>query len=34
MVGIPFIIYASRKPSWKDPTAEIVPFHWEQKGVN
>lgn len=31
MVGIPFIIYASRKPSWKDPNTEIAPFHWEEQ---
>ena len=31
MVVIPFIIYAMRKPSWRDPNAEFAPFHWEQK---
>ena len=31
MVIIPFIIYAMRKPSWKDPNAEFAPFHWEEK---
>lgn len=25
----PFIIYAMRKPEWKDPKADIEPFHWE-----
>lgn len=29
-VAIPLIIYAVRKSSWKDPNAEIAPFHWEQ----
>lgn len=29
VVIIPFIIYAMRKPSWKDPKADIEPFHWE-----
>ena len=31
VVGIPFIIYAMRKPSWRDPqaAAEFAPFHWE-----
>jgi len=29
-VAIPLIIYAARKPSWKDPKAEIAPFHWEE----
>lgn len=31
MVVIPYIIYALRKPSWRDPSAEFAPFHWEQK---
>jgi phosphotransferase system glucose/maltose/N-acetylglucosamine-specific IIC component len=31
MVVIPFIIYAMRKPSWRDPNAEFAPFHWEKK---
>lgn len=26
VVAAPFIIYAMRKPSWKDPNAEIEPF--------
>ena len=30
MVIIPFIIYAMRKPSWKDPESEFTPFHWEE----
>lgn len=30
VVATPFIIYALRKPSWKDPNAEIAPFHWEE----
>ena len=31
VVAAPFIIYASRKPSWQDPEAakEFQPFHWE-----
>ena len=29
MVIIPLVIYAMRKPSWKDPNAEFAPFHWE-----
>lgn len=29
MVIIPFIIYALRKPSWRDPSADFAPFHWE-----
>lgn len=33
VVGTPFIIYALRKPSWKDPNAEIAPFHWEEAPV-
>jgi phosphotransferase system glucose/maltose/N-acetylglucosamine-specific IIC component len=31
MVVIPFIIYAMRKPSWRDPSAEFAPFHDESK---
>ena len=31
MVVIPFIIYAMRKPSWRDPNAEFAPFHWDHK---
>lgn len=30
MVVIPFIIFALRKPSWRDPSAEFAPFHWEK----
>lgn len=29
VVIAPFIIYAMRKPAWKDPNAQIEPFHWE-----
>jgi putative glutamate/gamma-aminobutyrate antiporter len=29
-VAVPFIIYALRKPSWKDSESEIQPFHWEK----
>lgn len=29
VVIAPFIIYASRKPSWTDPHTEFEPFHWE-----
>ena len=31
MVAAPFIIYAKRKPSWRDPDTEFAPFHWETK---
>ncbi|MFI3266910.1 MAG: amino acid permease [Rikenellaceae bacterium] len=31
VVIIPFIIYASRKPSWKDPEAQIEPFEFQTK---
>lgn len=30
MVVIPYMIYAMRKPSWRDPNAEFAPFHWEK----
>ena len=35
VVGAPFLIYAARKPSWKDPeaAADFAPFHWEQQPV-
>ena len=29
VVVIPLIIYALRKPSWKDPSTNFEPFHWE-----
>lgn len=29
-VAIPFIIYSLRKPSWKDESGDIQPFHWEK----
>lgn len=31
MVVIPYIIYANRKPSWKDPATDFAPFHNERK---
>ncbi|MBR5849508.1 MAG: amino acid permease [Alistipes sp.] len=33
VVGAPLVIYANRKPSWRDPEAakEFAPFHWEKK---
>lgn len=30
MIVIPLIIYAKRKPSWRDPDSEFAPFHWEK----
>lgn len=30
VVVAPFIIYAARKPSWRDPEARFEPFHWEE----
>ena len=29
VVAAPFIIYASRKPSWVDKDTQFEPFHWE-----
>lgn len=31
VVAAPFVIYALRKPSWRDPqaAADFAPFHWE-----
>lgn len=34
VVVTPFIIYALRKPSWKDPNADIEPFHWEEQNAD
>ena len=31
MVVIPLVIYAMRKPSWRDPKAEFAPFSNESK---
>uniref|UniRef100_UPI00345D4CA6 putative glutamine/gamma-aminobutyrate antiporter GadC n=1 Tax=uncultured Dysgonomonas sp. TaxID=206096 RepID=UPI00345D4CA6 len=31
VVVAPFIIYAYRKASWKDPNTDIEPFHWEEQ---
>ena len=31
VVVAPFVIYACRKDSWKDPNASIEPFHWEEQ---
>ncbi len=31
MVVIPYIIYALKKPSWRDPSSEFAPFHWEKE---
>jgi hypothetical protein len=35
-VGIPFIIYAMRKPSWNQlkDDEQFEPFHWEEKKLN
>ena len=30
VVVIPLIIYALRKPSWKDASTNFEPFHWEE----
>lgn len=31
VVIAPFIIYASKKPSWVDPNSVFEPFHWEEQ---
>ena len=31
VVIAPFIIYASKKPSWVDPNSNFEPFHWEEQ---
>ena len=33
VVVAPLIIYALRKPSWKDPSTTFEPFHWESGGT-
>ena len=30
VVAAPLIIYALRKPSWKDASTTFEPFHWEE----
>lgn len=30
VVAVPLIIYALRKPEWRDPSANFEPFHWEE----
>ena len=32
VVAAPLVIYALRKPSWKDSSSNFEPFHWEVKG--
>ena len=34
VVAAPLIIYALRKPSWKDASTTFEPFHWEEKGAD
>ena len=31
VVAVPLVIYAMRKPSWKDESTAFEPFHWEEK---
>jgi len=31
-VAIPFIVYAVRKPHWRDPEGDFAPFTWEAEG--
>ena len=31
VVAVPLVIYAMRKPSWKDESAAFEPFHWVEK---
>lgn len=31
-VILPFVIYAVRKPHWRDPDADFAPFTWEAEG--
>lgn len=31
-VAFPFIVYAKRKPSWRDPNNDFYPFNWQIEG--
>lgn len=31
-VAFPFIVYARRKPSWRDPNNDFYPFNWQIEG--
>lgn len=31
-VAIPFVIFAIRKPHWRDPDSDFAPFTWEAEG--
>lgn len=31
-VAFPFIVYAKRKPSWRDPDNDFYPFNWQIEG--
>lgn len=33
-VGLPFIIYANRKPHWKDEDNDFAPFTWELENTH
>ncbi len=33
-VIMPFLIYAVRKPHWRDPETDFAPFTWEAEGVH
>ena len=32
LMAVPFIIYACRKPGWRDPNTDFYPFNWEIEG--
>ncbi|MDE6126411.1 MAG: APC family permease, partial [Muribaculaceae bacterium] len=31
-VALPLVVYAKRKPSWRDPSAHFYPFDWQIEG--
>ena len=33
-IVIPLVIYARRKPAWRDPKVNFKPFHWQQTEAN
>lgn len=33
-VSVPLLIYRARKPGWRDPESDFVPFTWEAEGAH
>ena len=32
LVAVPFVIFAIRKPHWRNPDSDFAPFTWEAEG--